>query len=138
MSALRRSLGLGARGLDHLAPAFDLRRRKAAHLRRGAGLVGDELERRQQHGTAEVQHEGEVLNRVESEAQKAEFYKTCYGISQDEALCTCKADAAMSLIDEDFMGMVIASMKGKSPPADSYKAYNEYVARSNQVCKPNY
>lgn len=70
--------------------------------------------------------------------QKAEFYKTCYGISQDEALCSCKADAAMSLIDEDFMGMVIASMKGKSPPADSYKAYNEYVARSNQVCKPNY
>ena len=70
--------------------------------------------------------------------QKAEFYKTCYGISQDEPLCTCKADAAMELIDEDFMGMVIASMKGKSPPADSYKAYNEYVARSNQVCKPNY
>ena len=70
--------------------------------------------------------------------QKAEFNKTCYGISQDEPLCTCKADAAMELIDEDFMGMVIASMKGKSPPADSYKAYNEYVARSNQVCKPNY
>ncbi len=70
--------------------------------------------------------------------QKAEFYKTCYGISQDEALCTCKAEAATKLIDEDFMGMVIASMKGKSPPADSYKAYNEYVARSNQVCKPNY
>jgi hypothetical protein len=70
--------------------------------------------------------------------QKAEFYKTCYSISQDEALCSCKADAAMELIDEDFMGMVIASMKGKSPPADSYKAYNEYVARSNQVCKPNY
>lgn len=73
-----------------------------------------------------------------TEAQKAEFYSTCHGISQDEALCTCKADAAMQLIDEDFMGLVIASMKGKSPPADSYKAYNEYVARSNQVCKPNY
>jgi hypothetical protein len=29
-------------------------------------------------------------------------------------------------------------MKGKSPPEDSYKKYNEYVARSNQVCKPNY
>jgi hypothetical protein len=70
--------------------------------------------------------------------QKAEFYKTCYGISQDEALCSCKADAALQLIDEDFMALVIASMKGKSPPADSYKKYNEYVARSNQVCKPNY
>lgn len=73
-----------------------------------------------------------------SEAQKAEFYKTCVGISQDVELCTCKADAAMKLIDEEFMGLVIASMKGKSPPSDSYKKYNDYVARSNQVCKPNY
>lgn len=73
-----------------------------------------------------------------TDEQKTEFYKTCYGISQDEALCSCKADAALQLIDEDFMAVVIASMKGKSPPADSYKKYNEYVARSNQVCKPNY
>lgn len=73
-----------------------------------------------------------------TEAQKAEFYKVCVGISQNVELCTCKADAAMTLIDEDFMALVIASMKGKSPPEDSYKRYNEYVARSNQVCKPNY
>lgn len=73
-----------------------------------------------------------------TEAQKAEFYKTCVGISQDVELCTCKADAAMKLIDDEFMGLVIASMKGKSPPSDSYKKYNDYVARSNQVCKPNY
>lgn len=73
-----------------------------------------------------------------TEAQKVEFHKVCMGIAQDETLCTCKADAAMKLIDEDFMGLVIASMKGKSPPEDSYKKYNEYVARSNQVCKPNY
>ncbi len=73
-----------------------------------------------------------------TEAQKAEFYNTCVGISQNVELCTCKADAAMKLIDEDFMGLVIASMKGKSPPSDSYKKYNDYVARSNQVCKPNY
>lgn len=73
-----------------------------------------------------------------TEAQKAEFYKVCVGISQNVELCTCKADAAMTLIDEDFMALVISSMKGKSPPEDSYKAYNEYVARSNQVCKPNY
>ncbi|MGV3489683.1 MAG: hypothetical protein ACO1OG_00020 [Devosia sp.] len=70
--------------------------------------------------------------------QKADFYATCYGISQDEALCTCKADAAMTLIDGEFMAMVIAAMKGKSPPADSYSAYNTYVAKSNQICKPNY
>jgi hypothetical protein len=73
-----------------------------------------------------------------TEAQKAEFHRVCMGIAQDETLCTCKADAAMTLIDEDFMGLVIASMKGKAPPEDSYKKYNEYVARSNQVCKPNY
>jgi hypothetical protein len=34
--------------------------------------------------------------------------------------------------------VVIASMKGGSPAAADYQAYNAYVARSNQVCKPNY
>lgn len=71
--------------------------------------------------------------------QKAEFYRVCMGIAQDDALCSCKADAAMGLIDEKFMGVVIASMKGTSAPAaDQYSAYNSYVAKSNQVCKPNY
>lgn len=73
-----------------------------------------------------------------TEAQKADFYKTCMGIASDEALCSCKADAAMTLIDEEFMAIVIASMKGKSPPAGQYSAYNTYVAKSNQICKPNY
>ena len=81
---------------------------------------------------------GGAMAAAPSAEQKADFYATCYGISQDEALCTCKADAAMTLIDADFMAMVIASMKGKSPPADSYSAYNAYVAKSNQICKPNY
>ncbi|MBN9317042.1 MAG: hypothetical protein J0I99_14970 [Devosia sp.] len=81
---------------------------------------------------------GGALAAAPTEAQKAEFYKTCMGIAQDNALCTCKADAAMTLIDSEFMALVIASMKGKSPPEDSYKAYNAYVAKSNQVCKPNY
>ena len=71
-------------------------------------------------------------------AQKDEFYRVCFGISQNAELCTCKAEAAMSLIDERFMGVVIASMKGGSPAASDYYAYNTYVARSNQVCKPNY
>lgn len=74
-----------------------------------------------------------------TQAQKAEFYRVCMGIAQDDALCSCKADAAMGLIDEDFMGMVIASMKGTaSPSGDQYSAYNTYVAKSNQICKPNY
>lgn len=81
---------------------------------------------------------GAALAAAPSEAQKAEFYKTCVGISQNVELCTCKADAAVKLIDADFMALVIASMQGKSPPESSYKAYNDYVARSNQVCKPNY
>ena len=72
-------------------------------------------------------------------AQKAEFYSVCMGIAQNDALCSCKADAAMTLIDERFMGVVIASMKGTSSPGeDDYRAYNAYVAKSNQVCKPDY
>ena len=70
--------------------------------------------------------------------QKAEFYKVCVGISSNVELCTCKADAAMDLIDERFMGIVIASMKGGSPAEGDYAAYNAYVAKSNQICKPNY
>ena len=73
-----------------------------------------------------------------SPEQKADFYKICMGIAQDDALCSCKADAAMTLIDAEFMAMVIASMKGKSPPEGQYSAYNTYVAKSNQICKPNY
>ena len=70
--------------------------------------------------------------------QKADFYKTCIGIAQDDTLCSCKAEAAMTLIDERFMGVVIAGMKGKAPAEADYSAYNTYVAKSNQVCKPNY
>ncbi len=71
--------------------------------------------------------------------QKAEFTRVCMGIAQDVALCTCKADAAMTLIDEPFMEMVISAMKGTRNPAESeYRAYNAYVAKSNQICKPNY
>ena len=72
-------------------------------------------------------------------AQKDEFYRVCMSIAQDATLCGCKADAAMTLIDERFMGVVIAAMKGTaSPSSGDYNAYNTYVARSNQICKPNY
>ena len=72
-------------------------------------------------------------------AQKAEFYKVCMGIAQDEALCSCKADAAMTLIDERMMGYVIAGMKGAgNAPDDVQHDWNNYVAHSNQICKPNY
>ena len=71
-------------------------------------------------------------------AQKAEFYAVCMGIAENDALCSCKADAAMTLIDERFMGVVISSMKGAAPDAGDHVAYNTYVAKSNQVCKPDY
>lgn len=71
-------------------------------------------------------------------AQKAEFYKTCMGIAQDEKLCSCKADAAMTLVDEEFMGVIISGMKGKAPPTADNLKYAEYIGRSNQICKPNY
>lgn len=79
-----------------------------------------------------------VLAAPPTAAQKEEFYAVCMGIAQDATLCGCKADAAMTLIDERFMGVVIASMKGGAPAAADYDAYNTYVAKSNQVCKPNY
>ncbi|KKB78923.1 hypothetical protein VW35_10660 [Devosia soli] len=81
---------------------------------------------------------GSAVAAAPTQAQKDEFYKVCMGIAQDATLCGCKADAAMTLIDERFMAVVIASMKGGSPAAADYDAYNTYVAKSNQVCKPNY
>jgi hypothetical protein len=71
-------------------------------------------------------------------AQKDEFYAVCMGIAQDQTLCSCKADAAMTLIDERFMGVVIASMKGRPTASEDAVPYNTYVAKSNQICKPNY
>jgi len=65
--------------------------------------------------------------------QKEQFYDACtvYGTAD---LCKCKADAAMNLIDTDFMAVVIASMKGKDVPADLYDTYNDYIARSTEAC----
>jgi hypothetical protein len=74
-----------------------------------------------------------------SATQKAEFHSVCVKISGDEALCSCKADAAMTLIDERMMTYVIAGMKGAgNAPTDVQHEWNNYVARSNQICKPNY
>lgn len=73
-----------------------------------------------------------------TEAQKAEFYKTCMGIAQDNALCNCKAEAAMTLLDENFMAEVIASMKGKAPPTADNVKYGQYIGKSNAKCIPGY
>ena len=79
-----------------------------------------------------------ALAAAPTDTQKAEFHAVCMGIAENETLCSCKADAAMTLIDEPFMAMVIGAMKGASVPKETYVAYNTYVAKSNQVCKPNY
>jgi len=73
-----------------------------------------------------------------TEAQKAQFYKTCMGIAQDDTLCSCKRDATTRLIDEQFMEIVVAAMQGKTPPDSAAVPYNDYIARSNQICKPGY
>ena len=70
--------------------------------------------------------------------QKAEFKRVCMSIAQDETLCSCKADAALTLINEPFMNVVIASMKGHPTAQADAVPYNTYVAKSNQISKPNY
>jgi hypothetical protein len=74
-----------------------------------------------------------------TDEQLQSFYATCIKIAPEaQALCTCKMEAAPKLIDSAFMDVVIASMKGKALAAEHYDAYNNYIARSNQICKPDY
>ncbi|MEQ1768973.1 MAG: hypothetical protein ABL879_03965 [Devosia sp.] len=87
-------------------------------------------------GVAEAKT-AKIANPVTPE-QKAEFYKVCMGIAQNDQLCSCKAEAATKLIDTEFMTVVIAAMKGKSPPDSAYDTYDDYIFKSNQICKPTY
>jgi hypothetical protein len=70
--------------------------------------------------------------------QQAEFYKTCMRIAENDTLCSCKRDAAVELIDSDFMTTVISAMKGETYPADEQGTYDAYISRSNAVCIPGY
>lgn len=81
---------------------------------------------------------GPALAAPPTAAQQDEFYEVCFDIAENQTLCRCKADAAVTLIDAEFMAIVIAAMKGRAPANKSYVAYNEYVGRSNQICKPDY
>ncbi len=40
----------------------------------------------------------------------------------------------MTLIDTEFMAVVIASMKGGDVPDTYYDTYNDYIARSTEAC----
>ena len=67
------------------------------------------------------------------------FYAACIHVAPEATvLCKCKKEAAPKLIDTAFMDVVIASIKGKPLEAKYYDAYNEYIGRSNQICKPDY
>ncbi len=69
-----------------------------------------------------------------SAEQRDDFYKTCMAISQNEPLCTCKADAALTLVDAEFMAVIIAAMKGKTPPDEYAVPYNDYIVESTRAC----
>jgi len=74
-----------------------------------------------------------------TDAQLQAFYAACIHVAPEATvLCKCKKDAAPKLIDAEFMDVVIASIKGKPLAAKYYDAYNNYIARSNQICKPSY
>jgi hypothetical protein len=67
--------------------------------------------------------------------QKADFLATCLKVAPAAGeLCRCKADAAMSLIDTEFMAVVIGAMKGGDVADQYYDTYNDYIARSTQAC----
>jgi hypothetical protein len=67
-------------------------------------------------------------------AQKAEFYDACVKTSGNVELCTCKAEAAIKLVDQDFMSVVLASMKGKTLEDKYAVAYNDYIVESTRAC----
>jgi hypothetical protein len=69
-----------------------------------------------------------------SAAQKATFLDVCVKTSQNEPLCTCKADAAMTLVDADFMDVILASMSGKTLDPKYNVAYNDYIVESTRAC----
>lgn len=69
-----------------------------------------------------------------SAEQKAEFYDACVKTSGNVELCTCKADAAVKLVDHDFMAVVLASMKGKTLDDKYAVAYNDYIVESTRAC----
>lgn len=77
---------------------------------------------------------GAAFAAAPSAEQKAEFLATCIGISQNQPLCTCKAEAAMSLVDSEFMAVIIRSMRGAAPPAQYEVPYNDYIAASTRAC----
>lgn len=77
---------------------------------------------------------GPALAAAPTPEQKATFYAACVKTSGNEPLCTCKADAAVKLVDRDFMDVILASMQGQAL-ADRYAVpYNSYIVESTRAC----
>jgi hypothetical protein len=72
-----------------------------------------------------------------TQAQLDAFYAACVKWGPAD-LCKCKETAAPKLVDTSFMDVIIASMKGKSLDPKYNIAYNDYIANSNTICKPDY
>jgi hypothetical protein len=69
-----------------------------------------------------------------SAEQKADFYKACMKTAENDTLCTCKAEAAVKLVDSEFMEVIIASMSGKTLDPKYNVAYNDYIVESTRAC----
>jgi hypothetical protein len=77
---------------------------------------------------------GSTLAATPTAEQKADFHRICVKTSQNEPLCTCKADAAVKLVDSDFMNVIIASMSGRTLDPKYNVAYNDYIVESTRAC----
>lgn len=70
-----------------------------------------------------------------TDAQQKEFLAACLKVAPDAGeLCRCKAEAVMSLVDTEFMDVIIAGMKGGDVPDEYYDTYDDYIARSTEAC----
>ena len=90
-------------------------------------------------GGAEAKVHLKPITNPPTAAQLDAFYAACIKVAPEATvLCKCKKDAASKLVDTTFMDIIIASMKGKPLDAKYYNAYNDYIANSNTICKPDY
>jgi hypothetical protein len=75
-----------------------------------------------------------ALAAAPSAEQKAQFYQICVATSSNVPLCTCKADAAVKLVDQQFMAVILASMQGQTLAAEYAVPYNDYIVESTRAC----
>jgi hypothetical protein len=70
-----------------------------------------------------------------TDEQQKDFLATCLKVAPEAGeLCRCKAEAVMSLVDSEFMAVIIAAMKGGDVLDEYYVPYNDYIARSTEAC----